>query len=172
MADVSIVHAFILSKPESPDPSIVSNQEWNAPNLVSGGISGQLLMRDGNAQTGASYMDGAGVERSSDAFSGSATTTPAMAVTTVSCNSNAYILVQPHVNVTLAVGNSAIMSIRRNGAVITTGAIRADGAFYQPFNWLFAEVPGSYAYDILLMGSSGAITNASVVLTALRLGRL
>jgi hypothetical protein len=172
MVDVLITSPFVLTKPESADPTIVSTSEWNAAKLIAGGTSGQVLVRDAASGTGASWVDGPAVQRVSDAFSGSATTTPGMALAIVNCTSNAFVIVQPHAILVLAAGNAAVMSIRRNGTVIATGAIRADGAFYQPFNWVFSEAPGVYNYDLLFSGTSGAITSANAVLTAIRLGRL
>jgi hypothetical protein len=172
MGEVLITSSFVLTKPESSDNTIVSTSEWNGPKLITGGSPGQVLVRDTTSSTGASWIDGAAVQRVSDAFTGSATTTPGMALTIVTCASNAYVTVQPHVNLVLAVGNAAVMSIRRNGTVIVTGAMRGDGAFYQPFSWVFSESPGTYNYDLLFSGTSGAITSASAVLTATKVGRL
>lgn len=172
MADVLITSPFTLTKPESPDGTIVSTSEWNAAKLITGGAPGQVLVRDASSSTGASWIDGAAVQRVSDAFTGSATTTPGMALAIVNCTSNAYVLAQPHAILVLAAGTNAIMSIRRNGIVVATGAMRADGAFYQPFSWVFSEAPGVYNYDLLFSGTSGAITSANAVLTTTRIGRL
>jgi hypothetical protein len=172
MADVLITSPFVLNKPESPDNTIVSNSEWNAAKLIAGGSPGQVLIRDSQSPTGASWVDGMLVQRTGEAFNGSITNTPGMALNIMNCSSNAFVEVKPHVLVVLAVGTNAVMSIRRNGVVVVTGAIRADGAYYQPFTWLFSEAPGVYNYDLIFSGTSGAITSINAVITAIRYGRL
>jgi hypothetical protein len=172
MVDVLITSPFVLTKPESPDNTIVSNSEWNAAKLVGGGSPGQILARDSGSATGASWIDGLAVQRTSDVFNGSATTTPTLASTIVACATNAFVIVQPYILATLAVGTNAVLSIRRNGALVATGNIRADSAFYQPFNFVVSEAPGTYTYDVLVSGTTGAVTNCQVVLTTLRFGKL
>jgi hypothetical protein len=172
MADVVITSPFLSAKPESPDGSVVSTSEWNAAKLISGGSAGQVLARSGASPTGATWIDGTIVQRTSEAFNGSIVNTPPMAPAIVSCTSNAFVLVIPHVIVVLAAGTAATMGIRRNGVSVSTGQIRADGAYYQPFSYVIGEVPGTYTYDVILSGTSGAITSASVTLSVLRFGAL
>jgi len=172
MAELLINHAFVSAKPDSPDTSLVSSSEWNAPLVATGGQSGQIVTRDTTVAHGVSLIEGVAVTRTSDSFSGNVGTTPGMASVIITCQTRAFILVLPHVNVTVAVGNIAVMSIRRNGTVIATGNIRADALFYTPFNWLFDEVAGTYTYDLLFTGQSGNVTNVSAVLSTMKMGHL
>jgi hypothetical protein len=172
MVDVLITSPFLLTKPESPDNTIVSTSEWNAAKLITGGAPGQVLARDGASATGATWIDGTAVQRTSENFSGSIVNTAPMAPAIISCTSNAFIFVQPYVLLVLAVGSSAVMAIRRNGTSVATGQVKADGFFYQAFSYVASEVPGTYTYDVILSGTSGAITTANVVITTIRLGRL
>lgn len=46
----SLIHKFISSKTQSPDPTLVSKNEWNQEHVFQGGVNGQALTFD-NTQT-------------------------------------------------------------------------------------------------------------------------
>lgn len=170
MADISIRHAFVSTKPDSLDSTIVSSSEWNANEIISGGATGQVMTRNGGSPTGGSYIDGAMVQRVSDSFAGSIATTPPMSVITVTFTSNGVVLLIPNVLVALSSGAAGILSIQRNGSNIATGAINCIGTWFTPFTAFAVEAPGTYTYNILITGTSGAVTTAQTVLNVLKLG--
>lgn len=170
MVAVNIKHSFVSTKPDSPDPTVVSSSEWNAPLVVSAGATGQVLVRNGAEALGASYIDGATVQRVSDSFIGSASTTPAMSLTTVTFTSNGVVLLVPNMLVVLATGTGGTLSIQRNGVNIVTGPINCSNVWFTPFTGFSIEVPGTYTYNILISGSTGVVTNAQTVLNVLKLG--
>src|SRR5262245_54333351 len=40
---LSITHSFVSARPQSPDPSLVSKNEWNAAHLITGANLNQLV---------------------------------------------------------------------------------------------------------------------------------
>jgi hypothetical protein len=57
MAEI-ITHAFVTTKPDSPDPSLVSATEWNDGHTFSGGSNGQTLAADNTQPKGIRWIDG------------------------------------------------------------------------------------------------------------------
>jgi hypothetical protein len=56
MTDVLITPAFVSTKSDDPSkPDLLGPSEWNAPRLLGGGNPGDLVTRDPNASTGASW---------------------------------------------------------------------------------------------------------------------
>lgn len=172
MAEVQVTHTFVSSKPDSPDPTLVSSNEWNAAHKAQGGSDGQVGMRSSGAASGEVWVHGPTVLRTQDAFTGSVGTTPAMASTVVILSSAAYVLLVPSVKVQLALGSDGICSVFRDGAPLVTGEIRADSTYVMPFPAVVAETGGSHTYHVLITGSSGLITSAQAILTVTILGRL
>ena len=170
MADISIKHAFVSTKPDSLDSTIVSSSEWNANEIISGGATGQLMTRNGGSPTGGSYIDGAMVQRVSDSFAGSIATTPAMSVVTVTFTSNGVVLLIPNILVVVSPGTAGVLSLQRNGSNIATGAINCIGTWFTPFTAFALEVPGTYTYNILISGSAANVTTAQTILNVLKIG--
>jgi hypothetical protein len=172
MVDVHIAHPFISAKADSADPTLVSSSEWNAFLGAVNGNNGQMIIRNNTSAQGMTWADGPSIVRPSDSFSGSQVTTPALCSTPLTFASGVYVLLLPSVAVTLTAGNAAILSIRRNAAVIATGAIRCDSTYFTPFPAYAVEVAGTYTYDILISGTSGSVTNVGAILTIFSIGKL
>jgi hypothetical protein len=54
---LNINHAFVSAKADNPDPTIVDSTIWNAGLVVSGGVNGQLMVRDSTKPSGAEWTD-------------------------------------------------------------------------------------------------------------------
>ena len=52
MADVKVNHAYVSSKPSSPDSTKIDGPRWNADLVFSGGSDGEIPVRDSASATG------------------------------------------------------------------------------------------------------------------------
>lgn len=59
MADNNtLLHKFVSAKDESPDPTLVSVNEWNQEHVFSGGVNGQVLIYDDTMTDNVSWTSG------------------------------------------------------------------------------------------------------------------
>jgi hypothetical protein len=160
MADtVHVKHAFVSTKPDSPDSSLVSSSEWNASELFSGGVQGDTIARDSGSATGASWVSGVRAQSDSDTHTG-ASPSPALLDIVVTLTGAANILAIPVIVAVTSGGSVCTLSLRENGTPLSGWTAPGNGvANNNPI--LLVRSAGSYAYTVVAT-ASGAETFTSL----------
>jgi hypothetical protein len=171
MADaVHIKHAFVSTKPDSPDTSLVSSSEWNASLVVTGGTQGQLVARDAESSTGVSYIDRPFITAAGDSHSGSSPS-GGLSDRAVTVNGIAYIVLMPSATVTTSGGATSTVQLRENGVNISGASFVVSGAgITGSFQWVLSKSTGTYTYDMIVTASSGTFTAVSTILAVFAIG--
>src|SRR4030095_1069936 len=132
MAEVSITHSFVSAKAEHPDATVVSTNEWNTPLLISGGSTGQTVVRDQTQPHGARWVQGPQIVSNSGAYSGGAQTSPGLASISVAVA----------VGTTAAIVLSANVSVQASSGQVTTITLYRDGSPLRTFSVSGASLAG------------------------------
>jgi|SRR5215510_6454532 len=169
MADVLVNHAFVTAKADSPDPTLVSASEWNAAEVFSGGVLGQLVKRDTGSIQGATYIDGPNVHVGGGTYSG-ASPSPALAAVVLTMATASLVMIAVNANVVLSTGNTYTLVVRRNGATFRTRSARATGEFFCVAVDLAAEAVGTVTFDVVISVGAGTFTSAALELQVLTIG--
>jgi hypothetical protein len=162
MADqISVKHAFVTSKVDSSDASLVSANEWNAPLLFSGGSDGGVALRDSTKPSGARWGQPIYVNGSAISNYAGPSPSPPLGAVSVAVQDHAVALIMPTIACTVSTGVDSVytVSIRRNGVVIGAFFFAANGAHE---TILYADglaVAGTYVYDIVVsVGGAATFT--------------
>jgi hypothetical protein len=171
MADqVDVKHAFVSSKVDSSDSSLVSASEWNAPLLFSGGSNGSVALRDPTKPSGARWGQPIFVTGSVISNYVGPSPSPPLGAVSVSVQDHAVALVMPTIACTVSTGVDAVYTVqfRRNGINIGAFFFAANGAHE---TILYADglaVAGTYVYDIVVsVGGAGTFTGFNGNLSAI-----
>lgn len=162
MADqIDVKHAFVSSKVDSSDNSLVSASEWNAPLLFSGGDNGSVALRDPTKPSGARWGQAIYVIGSVVPNYVGPSPSPPLGAVSVTVQDHAVALVLPTIICTVSTGVDAVytVTLRRNGINIGPFIFAANGAHE---TILFSDglaVPGTYVYDIVVsVGGAATFT--------------
>ena len=171
MADqVDVKHAFVSSKVDSSDASLVSSSEWNASLLFSGGTNGSVALRDPTKPSGARWGQPIFVVSSAISNYVGPSPSPPLGGVSVSVQDHAVALVMPTIACTVSSGIDAVYTVafRRNGIVIGTFFFAANSAHE---TILYADglaVAGTYVYDIVIsVGGAATFTSFGGNLSAI-----
>lgn len=156
---VDVKHAFVSTKPDSSDASLVSSSEWNAPLLISGGISGAPLLRDTTKATGARWGQPIGVISAGISGYTGPSPSPPLGTVSISILDHTVALVMPTIACTVSTGVDSVYTVtfRRNGVNIGAFFFAANGAhetILSADGLSFA--PATYVYDLVVSTSGGA----------------
>jgi hypothetical protein len=164
MVAVLVNHAFVSAKPDSPDGTIVSASEWNASALMTAGNQGQLVARDGGSVTGATYVDGSGVQINSGTYSGSSPSTD-LAQLLVTNNTPANILLIATIAAVTSGGANVQGFIKRNGV--------AGAGVHGQVSFVIGEnSPATVTWTVAVSTISGTFNSLSISFIALSLGKI
>lgn len=171
MADqISVKHAFVSSKVDSSDASLVSASEWNAPLLFTGGGDGSIALRDTTKASGARWGQAIYVNGSAIANYVGPSPAPPLGAVNVTVQDHAVALVLPTIACTVSTGVDSVytVTIRRNGIAIGSFFFAANGAHE---TILYADglaVTGTYVYDLVVsVGGAATFTAFNGTLHAL-----
>lgn len=171
MSEVHINHAFISTKAESADNTIVSKNEWNEDLVLSGGTNGQQAIADDTQDSGAKWVQGPTGSRVADTFSGGATSGE-LSSTILTTTERSYVFLFVEAGAITASGNDAVISLRRNGSTIKQWEVEGvSGNIYQVGTWVIAETAGTHTYSLIISIGGSTITSSNVALSALIVGR-
>lgn len=121
MAEI-ITHAFVSTKSDSPDTTLVSASEWNDGHVFSGGINGQVLVYDNTQPNNMRWTDGPTFDASAQAIAVSTPTpvtnfAPLTIVTNTPKIANIVFMIQNY----STVGNaSGTVILNLNGSLLST----------------------------------------------------
>lgn len=170
MAELRINHAFVSTKPDSPDPSIISSSEWNAAEVATGGLHGQIIARDGTVASGLSTVHGAALTTASESYSGASPSAP-LADTVINFTSAAQLLLLVTITATVSDSSNVTVDVRRDGLSIGTficnGSGRADMV-----SLVRTEAAGAHTYTVVCSLGTGTFTNLTAFLHSLSIGTL
>lgn len=170
MAEIHIKHAFVSTKPDNPDGSIVSSSEWNAPLLVTGGTHGQVLVRDGASSTGVSVVTGPSAGLGTSSYSG-VSPTPPLASTSITIPTGAFIFLAVNIAAVTSGLASVTAVLRESGVDIAT--IRASGSgLNNGASYVVSRFAATYVYDVICTADSGTFTSLFVSIPSLYVGVL
>jgi hypothetical protein len=160
MADaVNVNHAFASTKTDSADASIVSKNEWNAPEIFSGGLDGQPILKDSSKATGAKWGQAITVDIIGATYTGASPST-ALFTKTVTVTDKCAVVGFIQFSATLSSGTSFTVTPRRNGTNLTPFVMTANGTV-QSVQFASAEIAaGSAVFDVILTTSGGATISA------------
>lgn len=169
--ELLINHNFVSAKPDSPDSTIVSAGEWNDVLEVSGGVTGDMILRDVASATGARLVHGPAVGSVGGVYSG-ASPSGALAPFLVTLSTAGSVILASNVAAVTSTGAVCTASIRRNGVVIGTFSVAGTGVLSTNVT-VFAEPAGTYTYDVVLsIGGGATFTSSTVGNVGLLIGRL
>lgn len=167
---VQVRHAFVLSKTDSPDPTIVSSSEWNAAELFTGGGHGQILTRDGTSLTGASYINKPVMTGFVGSHAG-VSPSPPLCVTNVIIEGLSYALVTTTVNAVTSGGAAVSIGVYVNDILHQT--IQAPGSgFSASGTFVLLLNPSGYTYKAIATAVSGTFTSLTITLATFAIGTL
>lgn len=169
--ELLINNAFVSAKPDSTDQTLVSSDEWNASLKVTGGVSGNMILRDTSSVTGARMVEGPRTTDVPSTYSG-ASPSADLGTTVITTGSNIKILLFVNVTVLTSTSGAATMTIYRNSVPTVVITVPGNGvaSFYAQ---LYGEIPGTYTYTVILsIGGGATFTSASVRVESLSLGTL
>lgn len=168
MVDVLVKHAFVSTKPDSSDSSMVSSSEWNAAEVFSGGTHGQLVARDGGAATGASYIARPNVTGVGGSHSG-ASPTAVLCTTVVVATTAVFTCITATVSTITSGGAGVTVTVYEDGVAQMT--LRASGAGFSSSGTInLARSPGSKTYTLQATADSGTFTSFVATLVTLTVG--
>lgn len=161
MADaVHINHASLSAKPDNPNQSIMSSNEWNADEILSGGQDGQIILKDSTKATGAKWGQAITINVGNITYSGSSPTPPE-GVVPVTVNDHCVVLLVAGVQSTTSGGAVTQVNVRRNGVVIG-GFFVASATSYTALFPFVENTPGTVTYDLVAsVGGGQTFTNFS-----------
>lgn len=170
MPQININHAFVSAKPDSADGSAVSSGEWNANLLVSGGATGQILVRDASSPTGAGSIAGGQATGETDSHTG-ASPGATLAPTVITIATNAFTILFVTVSATTSGSAPVTISLREDGFIVSTFRGLGDGTTVTGVS-IFFRTPGTRTYSIDVASDSGTFTTLFVSLPTLTIGVL
>lgn len=168
MADVLVNHAFVSSKPDSADASIVSSSEWNAAALFANGLQGQLLARSSSSLTGAVYIDGAKISLSPGTHSG-ASPSPSICPLVLTFNTTTFLQITATAVAATSGGATVTIAIERNGSTVDSFVIVGTGT-HGATSFVIGEAPGTYTYTLKGTATAGTFTSLAARLIAFSVG--
>lgn len=170
MPQVNINHAFVSSKPDSPDGSLISSSEWNSPLIVTGGSHSQMLVRDATSPTGVSVVAGPLIASANDTYAGAAPT-PAMGTLSLIMSTASKVILFTNMAANVSDSSNAIGYIYRDGVIFSQFAFAGvGGAICQVAS--FEEAAGSHTYHVQSNLASGTFTLIVTTLVAFAIGTI
>lgn len=171
MSEVNINHAFISAKPESLDDTIVSKNEWNADEIISGGADGQLVARDSSSSTGGSYVAGPLRATGTGTYSG-ASPSGALAPVNVTFSTSVVVMLCVNAVAVLSAGGTFTVNLRRDGSGFRTRAYFGGGAYAGAVD-VFEETAGSHTYDVTIsVGGGATFTSSGIEIELIAIGKV
>lgn len=154
MADaVLIKHAKVSAKADLPDSALILPSDWNAAEILSGGQDGQLCMKDSTKATGAKWSQSIVPTLTNGTYSG---TSPsgALGAAIITIADKCVTLGWINAVCTLASGTTYTLNLRRNGTVIVSHTLTANGTTQMFHHTLTELTPTTVTYDFTV--SAGA----------------
>lgn len=170
MADVLINHSFVSTKPDSPDNSLVSSSEWNANELISGGSSGQVLVRDGSSPTGGTWVDGPAAAQGNESHTGASPSPPLGDISAVA-TTNIKAIVSVNTACITSGGAASTVLVQENGVDLISYKVGGAG-LTGSLTFVVARTPGTYTYTAIVTADSGTFTSLNVIIAVLTIGVL
>lgn len=170
MAEVEISHAFVSAKPDVTDPTVIDSTIWNALLAIGGGVNGQMPVRDTGQAHGARWTQGPFVQRTTGSYTGTGSSTPAMAANVVTLSTPGVVILLPYVTAATSANQAVVMAVRRNGSNLSLPNWFGTNVGGIPWIEVINEVAGTYTYDLIVSVSTGNLVSVGVYLTALMLG--
>lgn len=171
MADVLINHAFVSAKPDSPDNTIVSSGEWNAPELLRGGSNGQTIVADDTSSTGGRWTDGPQTVTTTGSYTG-ASPSGDLASSVVSFSSTCFLQCVITAAITTSNSSAGTVTLYRDGVAVRNGGVQGTGIDQPCVFHMIAESPGTHTYSVRFTTQGGAtITAGGATLILTKFGR-
>lgn len=171
MASVEVSHTFVSPKPDSTDTTIVSSSEWNALEKFGGGVNGQTPARNSADPQGASWVHGPAVSNNQNNHSGVAPSPP-LAVTTITFNSNAVVMLFVVANCVTSNSSAGIVELYRDGVLRNSAPLNIAGQTITARVDSINEVPGTHTYHLVITSGGATITSSFAQLVTLVIGVL
>ena len=170
MAELQIKHAFVSTKPDSLNSTMVSSSEWNAPEVATGGSHGQAIVRDISQPSGLSTVQGVEATTATESYSGAPPTTP-LADTVRTFTTAATILIIVNIAAVVSDSSNTTAFVKRNGVVVAQYGFPGTG-FMSSYSLVLNESPGSITLTVECSLSSGTFTSVSATIITMTIGRL
>ena len=170
MPQININHPFVSTKPDSADAGVVSSSEWNAPAVVTGGATGQMIVRDSGSPTGVGSVAGPGGTGVNEQYTG-ASPSPAMADTILTFNTSVFCMIAVTINVVTSGGAAVTGILKEDGVEVVS--LRASGAgLTASSTFIIFRAAGTHTYTVVCTTDSGTFTALSVSIATLSIGVL
>lgn len=171
MADI-VTHAFVTTKPDSPDPSLVSASEWNEGHVLQGGSNGQVLVFDNTQVKNARFIDGGAIASASATGPTGGTTVTGIAPITFTATSNEALFIS-----LTAYAEASVAAVINYFVIINGVSVYGQGVvlpFSSALSWshVAARGPGACTVAVNATLSVGVINALDVRLSLIRIGIL